>query len=331
MKHFFSRHWVLLSLIAIVFFYGGIVVSQFFPQASRAQILKLHPRNSNYTYVNPLVGVDIIGSRSQLKRYAPLKQAITDYVAQTGRDPHDVAVYFRDLENVRWMGINEDEFFSPASLLKVPILIAYLKKAEEYPALLKRTLRYNGPLDDKDGEGFFELTPHTDYTTEELLRAMIVRSDNGAKNLLFDNIEFEVILELLNGLDVRIGEDSDYSEISPKIYSMFFRTLYNATYLSPEMSEKALALLAEVEFKDGLVAGVPASVKVAHKFGIDYTAHARATNTTELHDCGIVYFPGAPYFLCVMTKHGANSQQGEIIRHISKIVYDFVVEEAKRA
>ena len=70
--------------------------------------------------------------------------------------------------------------------------------------------------------------------------------------------------------DLDISVPSDYAQqyfISAKNYSLFFRVLYNATYLSREMSEKALGLLSKTVFRDGLTAKLPSSVVVSHKFG----------------------------------------------------------------
>src|SRR5207248_2823209 len=88
-------------------------------------------------------------------------------------------------------------------------------------------------------------------------------------------------------------------QVSVVTYSSFFRVLYNASYLTRDDSQKALALLAGVDYKDGLVAGVPASVPIAHKFGERETT---GDTTKQLNDCGIVYYPSHPYLLCVMTR-----------------------------
>jgi len=50
----------------------------------------------------------------------------------------DGSVYFRDLNNGMWFGINEGVFYRPASMLKVPVMIAYFKLAESTPAILAK-------------------------------------------------------------------------------------------------------------------------------------------------------------------------------------------------
>src|SRR6185437_13516132 len=93
------------------------------------------------------------------------------------------------------------------------------------------------------------------------------------------------------------------------------------TYLSPEMSEKALKLLSQTTFTSGIVAGVPKNIPVAHKFG----ERAYDTDATkELHDCGIVYFPNHPYMLCIMTKGTDFGSLATVLKTISQKTYDEV-------
>ena len=51
--------------------------------------------------------------------------------------------------------------------------------------------------------------------------------------------------------------------------------------------------------------------------------------TKQLHDCGIIYYPGNPYLLCVMTRGDSFGELSSTIRDISDIIYG-VVNDAKR-
>src|SRR5262249_32692831 len=109
-----------------------------------------------------------------------------------------------------------------------------------------------------------------------------------------------------------------------KVYALFFRILYNASYLNKEDSEQALKLLSQATFKDGLIAGVDDGITVAHKFG-EYAAKDASGNdvpgTDELHDCGIVYAPGHPYLLCVMTRGNQLTSLTTMVAQVSQIVF----------
>lgn len=157
------------------------------------------------------------------------------------------------------------------------------------------------------------------YTVEELLRNMIVSSDNISGQLLSRNMDSKFIASLYSDLGLHIPDLNEQEhQISGKDYATFFRTLYNATYLNQKLSEKALKLLTQTDFRDGIVAGVPENITVAHKF-----AERRYTEGgVQLHDCGIVYYSKSPYLLCIMTKGEELETLKKIIKNISRMIYE---------
>lgn len=279
-----------------------------------------------YQYINPLLECDNY-SASKKTKIVLLENEVRNYVQQVVSSNRAilVSVYFRDLNNGPWMGINENENYSPASLLKVPVLIAVLKKAELTPGLLTSTMLYEQPVD-QFGQNITDqqmIQPGNSYTVEDLLMRMIKHSDNEAKNLLFQLIGEEYFQKVINELGLYIPGMVTEDFMSVRNYSSFFRVLYNATYLSKEMSEKALYILSNTSFAEGIVAGVPQGVTVSHKFG---ERGYRDTNIKQLHDCGIVYPKDrAPYLLCVMTRGTDFKEEGKIIAEISSMVYKSVI------
>jgi beta-lactamase class A len=90
------------------------------------------------------------------------------------------------------------------------------------------------------------------------------------------------------------------------------------------MSEKALSILSLSQYFQGLVAGVPNNIKIAHKFG---ERKFNNTGETQLHDCGIIYAPKTPYLLCVMTKTNNNiDSASNVIKKISQTVYQKITQ-----
>ncbi len=112
--------------------------------------------------------------------------------------------------------------------------------------------------------------------------------------------------------------------LSVKTYAHIFRVLYSATYLTRELSEKALQILTQTRFSEGIRAGIPSDVTVANKFG-ERTVQDTDKNVLfrELHDCGIVYAPGHPYLMCVMTKGDNFDKLSKIISDLSSIAYKY--------
>ena len=163
--------------------------------------------------------------------------------------------------------------------------------------------------------------PNQKYTVDELIRRMIVYSDNMAYNLLNDNVNGSVVMSVYNDLGVDISSaqaNPNGNIISVTGYSSFFRILYNSSYLNRDMSEKALKYLSQSVFTQGLVAGVPNDIVVSHKFG---ERQYLDTGEKQLHDCGIIYDPDTPYLLCVMTRGNNFSNLISTIKNISNMVY----------
>ena len=215
-------------------------------------------------------------------------------------------------------------------MLKVPLMIAVLKKAESSPGLLKRSISFNGDKDYNTIQNFKPeqtLSPGGSYTIDELLYRMIVYSDNNASALIEDNFGVSIMNDLYKtaGLEKPLP-DITKNVLSVQEYSRFFQVLFNASYLNTEMSEKALGYLAESHFEFGLLRAIPPRVMVAHKFGeyADEEEHSK-----QLHDCGIVYYPDHPYLLCVMTKGSPFGDTFKTIREISAAVYQAIDEQHK--
>jgi len=164
------------------------------------------------------------------------------------------------------------------------------------------------------------------YTVDELLTRMIVYSDNDALFLLVDHLGEPLVSQTFKevGLPDPFADGHKEQEYALTVeqYVLSLRLLYNASYLSKAMSEKALGLLTEIEFRQGLVEGVPPDIPVAHKFGervSDDSFHNK-----ELHDCGVIYYPAHPYLLCVMTKGDSFQYLDDGIKEISQTVYEEV-------
>jgi len=312
--------------LLVVFFFAGATSSYFVFKSSPHLLQEPHEifdvANDTFSLVNPLLSCGDFEFPSP-KVTAKLKVDVEEYLQQSTKRGDIVrgAVYYRDLNSGPWFGINFMEQFTPGSLLKVPLLMSYYRQAEMRPSILEEKLTLTEDIHVE------QLVPPEDpivvggsYTIAELLEKMIADSDNNAAVLLFNAGD----QKLFNSTFIDLGltppaPGADYS-VDVRTYSSFFRILYNATFLSPESSQRALEMLTKAKFKEGLVAGVPENIPMAHKFGereLDSAASLK-----QLHDCGIVYMPKDPYLLCVMTQGRDLDVLGKTVARISKMVFD---------
>jgi beta-lactamase class A len=304
-------------------FAGGLFLAQTQVTKKITEPRGKEVRLAGYRFINPLLECE--QSTEDLQTLLHSFQSSIAAVVQSHINSGDVSVasvYFRDLNDGPWFGVNEDAQFSPASLLKIPLLMSFFKQADADPALFSKVITYEQSVDydaDQNVIPPVKLEVGKDYTIEQLVDYMTEESSNNATYVLYSyldkNISNQVYIDL--GLAPPAGTTDTYM-MSVKGYSAFFRYLFNASYLSRKMSEKALYLMSQSTYNDGLVAGVPLSITISHKFGERYF---KDTDDRQLHDCGIVYYPNEPYLLCIMTRGKDLSQLSRTIADISSHVY----------
>jgi beta-lactamase class A len=285
--------------------------------------IRLH----GYRFINPLLECDMAAEQIG-PELAPFKYKVELLIKQriAAGDAETISVYFRDLANGPWFGINEDALFSPASLMKVPVMMAYLKKAENRPELLETqrfvydgTQDWNAPENIKPAKA---VAVGRSYTVNELIDLMMRYSDNNAWSLLYQHVSTEELDRILNELNMEYDPNRSEDFMSVKSYSTLYRVLYNASYMNRQMSEKALEYLARDDFRDGILSGVPQGVTVASKFGERTLGDHREVK--QLHEFGIVYYPQGHYLLGIMTRGHDFTKQKGILRDISRLVYEEV-------
>ncbi|MEK7612180.1 MAG: serine hydrolase [Patescibacteria group bacterium] len=321
-------------IILVIGFIGGFLSDRITTQgiSTQANVRGSIIRGTSEEFTAPILACEVAvkGSFRELK---PTEDALTTFISRALSERHvqDISVYLRTLNSGRWIGINEETKYIPASLFKTIIMIGYLKVAEETPGIFVQKLIYNG-------SSFIEEIPRANkagglvvgeaYSIEELIRRMIVYSSNPALDLLLSHADARIIeaiektrIDLKIPLQITNQEDA-LDIMTPEQYSMVFRVLYGATYLNQEMSELALKLLSETDFREGIVAGVPENITIAHKFGArssSQESHGKIIH--ELHDCGIIYYPKHPYLLCVMTQGEDFNSLAKTVQEISRIAY----------
>lgn len=303
---------------------GGWFASQLFSQRMNSTFAANTP--CSYKFISPYRCN--LGLVRNTKQYTSLRNELLAYINDNAKKKNvtNVSIHFRDLVNGTTMSINAQNAFFPASLLKVPLLMMYYKKAEDDPNVLTRKILVDGNLTVKKQNVPPQkwVMPGQSYTINSLLDLLVTQSDNGAWSVLLDDLEknnstddFVSTLHELGIIDSNTSTQDQY--ITTQEYSSVFRNLYESSYLDLEMSNRALELLSQSVFREGLVAGIPEGVVVAHKFG------EQADSTSQqLHDCGIVYYEPNPYLLCVMTQGDSLDKLKLIIQEVSKKVYEEV-------
>lgn len=331
----YKKHSIYGAMIiaVIIFFSLGVFIGEDREQNNLKKFIatfkNIREKNRGFSFISPLLG-SVSAPATDVGIYRDIRSDVKDYLEgeKSKGNLYDFSFYFKDLNSPLWFGINEDVSFSPASLFKLPIAIAVYREGENEPSFLNKTIVYtqematinkNTPSNEDS-----TLVVGNSYSVEELIQIMLEKSDNGAKDLLASVVDKKYISELFTVVSLVDPVSVQSYEVSSRKYALFLRLLYNSSFLNEQHSEYVLSLLAKSTFKDGIVAGLPKNVVVAHKFGTYETRSVVKGVTIKssiLSDCGIVYYEEAPYALCFMTKGKDIPNLFKIISHVSQLVY----------
>ncbi|NTW22631.1 serine hydrolase [Candidatus Falkowbacteria bacterium] len=242
-------------------------------------------------------------------------QPLRDQLNEVGKNPN-IAVYFEYLNTGANISVNKDDEFWPASLMKIPIAMAVMKKIETGQWRLGNELVLTeGDKDRLYGE-LYKTKANTRLSVERLLEEMLINSDNTARAIFMRNLKKEDIDEVL----LHLGIDDIFNannQVTAKKYSIFWRSLYTASYLSPEDSEYLIKLMSKSSATQYLAAGLPKNLQFSHKIGVvgDQKIYA---------DSGIVYVTNRPYILTVMVRGFDEEEAKRQFAEISAKAYQYV-------
>lgn len=276
----------LLSLLVAMGFYFGLFSGRITASGSQ-----------KYSFLNP--AIDIIQKDNLIVDFQELREFLQSNYEK--RNDYLISIYFEYLPTGANISTHKDEKIWPASLIKIPVAMAVMKKVQDGKwKLTNELVIMDEDKDDSYGD-LYKKPSGTTMSIKELLEASLIDSDNTAHFVLLRNLESEELEDVYNhlGLDDIIdalkrskGDQAEDNRMTAKRYAIFFRSLYNATFLNPTYSQMFLDILEHAP-RDLLGAGLPRDVQFVHKTGVRADEAVRA-------DSGIVYASGRPYLLTVM-------------------------------
>lgn len=139
------------TIVAVgLFFSGGIAgwgIEKAFSQ-NAGNVRGLVIRQHGYKFISPILSCEVASSETA---FPELKEIDKDLTELSGGEINrgkatNISIYLRLLNSARWIGVDEDTKYTPASLMKIVILIAYLKESESDPRILSQEIvfRKNG-------------------------------------------------------------------------------------------------------------------------------------------------------------------------------------------
>jgi beta-lactamase class A len=252
--------------------------------------------------------------------YLEIKPKIIEMVTKNVSGHY--GVYVEDLTTGAWLGVNEKEEFTPASMYKVPIMVAILKQVEKGNLKLDDKIKLRQEDINLDSGSLGLKGAGYNATIKELLSEMIQDSDNTAFFTLANRvITYDQHVEALLAVGLpEPNKSNSVAMITPKETGNMFRALYFSSFLRRTFSQLALSILSETAYDSNLRAQIPNEIKISHKVGF--------FESQKLHnDCGIVYLTKKPYIICIMSKNSSKEEASRIIKEVSQTIYEFTTKK----
>jgi len=266
--------------------------------------------SSKFPLLNPARA--FIDQKDLIVNFQPLR----DYLNEQYETDLNISIYFEYLPTGANIAINKDAEFYPASLLKVPVAMAVVKKIERGEWKWGNELVLMSTDKDEKFGTLYKKPTNSTYTIDELVRRSLSDSDNTAHFMLVRNLEIEEMKDVYDHMGLKGFLDTEGS-LSAKRYALIFRALYSASYVNEENSQKLLSYLSQSPFDTYIQSGLLKDIPFAHKIGIDVDK--------KIHlDSGIVYLKNRPYLLTVMTKGKDEKNAQKIMEDLSRKVYNYV-------
>ncbi|BCZ46388.1 serine hydrolase [Clostridium gelidum] len=241
----------------------------------------------------------------------------------------DIAMLVKNLSsNEILFNYNEEKMYPSASIIKIPIMIEALSKADDLQIPLLSTIK----IKESDKVDFSIITEQnlTECTFLELITCMIINSDNTATNVLIDLLGLNKINEKINSLgmkntklqrkmmDFEAIKEGKNNFTSLKDMLVVMEGLYRGEVIDKEVSRRALDIMKNQRDNTMLKRYIVENVVLANKTG-------ELNNLNS--DVGIFYTKNTDYFIGVFVhKAKDNNESYEIIGKLSKKVYDYFID-----
>ncbi len=254
-----------------------------------------------------------------------LQQRLASLVQQKQYSDLDPGAFILDLDTGNYASINGNKVFPTASVIKLPILVAFLQDVEAGKIRLNEQLTMTRDVI-VGGSGYMQDAPiGSRYSVLRTLENMMITSDNTATNMIikrmggidYVNRRFAQWglqkTRIRNWLPDLRGTNTTTPQEMIKVMGM----LEQGELLSSQ-KQTALRIMQQIKNRSLLPQGLGSGARIAHKTGdIGFL----------LGDSGIVYMPnGKRYLIAVLVGSRVYDDYDAMyyIRDVSRIVYSYL-------
>ena len=258
-----------------------------------------------------------------------------------------VAIALKHLDNSETYFVNEDDEMPTASLIKFMIMLeVYLQASEGKVKLSDMVTLKKADMVPGSGILTYHFSDGATFSLRDATRLMMVYSDNTATNLVLDKIGLastnqrmkawgmnhtrlnaKVFLGSKTSLDPERTKKFGLASTSARETLLMLEKVHQGKVVSPDVCKEMLGHMKKCDDKTKLKRFLPPKIEVAHKTG---------SVSDVKTDAGILYLPGGPVAICVLTAQNEDKVYKDdnaaniLIGRVAQEVYEHFTIAAKK-
>ncbi len=225
---------------------------------------------------------------------------------------YGVSIY--DVGSGASFGTNQDATFRAASVNKLELAISLYRRSVSHQINLDATTVITGDDIQNYGTGTIQLDgPGQTYSYRQLAKLMLQESDNTASYVIGRRLGLTSVEKELTSWGLKQTSMSE-NLTTPADVMLLLARLQRRELLPAAQTAEILDLLQHTAWTGRLQAGVPDSLRVAHKIGTDINVY---------NDAAIFLDPSRPYIVVVLS--GGTEEDAALagMTDISGLAYQF--------
>jgi len=296
----FSIFVILLLGIPVIIMAGSRIIEQ------TGKIISPLPEN----YIQPV----ITPTSASVKQILIPKEEIKNYLSDKN---FKYGLVIKNLDTGETFTENSDDIFPAASLYKLWVMAGVYndikngnldpeQKLSQSVSVLNRKFNIDPDLAElKEGT--------VSYSVSDALKQMITISHNYAAMLLTEKITLTKLNNYMKELGLKKSKTGEPPKTTAYETAWILEQIYLHKLIDPDLSDEMLNLLKKQTINRKIPKYLPEGTIIAHKTG---------ELGSVSHDCGIIYIPGSPILMCMLTDSTNLTVSEEAISRISKIIYE---------
>jgi beta-lactamase class A len=264
-------------------------------------------------YLMTAVSVPAAVPAAQSSLDSKVASGIEERIQKSGAD---VGIAFQTLDGRTAWSFHAEDTFHAASTMKIPVMIELFHQARQRKLTLNDNLPTKNEFQSLADGSPFALDPQDDSETElyksvgqtrtlsQLCDLMITVSSNFATNLLIQNLGVDHIRAMVHslhadGMNVLRGvEDNKAFEkglnntTNARGLAALLEAIAKGEAVDADASRQMVEILERQKFNEGIPAGVPEGMRVAHKTG----------ELTKLHHDAAIVYAKRPFVLVILVR-----------------------------